>query len=354
MHILQVTSATRLKYGAMNAMLLLGDGLKARGHEVTYAGFTGRGGTEELRLRKESVIEVPVRLKVDPIGAWLLAKKIKELRVDLVHTHLSTSSLVGGLAAKWAKVPSVATVHGLSGIKSFHFVNRMIAVSQAVKDHLVAQGARPDRISVVRNGIEGIQATEGERAEAKKALGFEDELVIGMSGRITRLKGVYEAIQALALVQNKLPKWKFLILGDGEDRPRCEELVKELGLGERVQFCGFVSPVRPTLCALDLLLFPTFKEAMPLALLEAGLCGVPAVAFATGGVPEVITAESGLLVPTGDKEALAQGILQLACDPILRKAMGEAATQVAQTQFTVDRMVEETVTVYQGLLTGSK
>lgn len=356
MRILQVTSATRMKYGAMNAMLLLGDGLKAKGISVTYCGFTGRGGTSELKARDEAVIEVPVRLKIDPVGAFLLSKRIKALGIEVVHTHLSTSSLVGCLAAKWARVPSVATVHGLSGIKSFYFADHLIAVSQAVKDHLVSQGREPNSITVVRNGIQADVATEIERHSAKKQLGLEDYLVFGMSGRITALKGIQEAIQALAACDKDLlpTKWKCLILGDGEDRAACESVVQELGLTDRIQFLGFVNPVRPYLCALDILLFPTFKEAMPLALLEAGMCGATAIAFATGGVPEVLTEGSGILVPTGDTKAMSHAILELAADPVRRLQMSREAQRIAQTQFSVDRMVTETIAVYSRLIQQKK
>ncbi len=350
MHILQVTSATRLKYGAMAAMRLLGDQLEEQGHRVTYCAFKGRGGATELRDQGKTLIEVPVRLKIDPIGAWLLAREIKKLKVDVVHTHLSTSSLVGCLAAKWAKIPSVATVHGLSGKNSFAFADHLIAVSQAVKDHLIGQGVDGSRITVVRNGMPIFLASDQDRADAKSQFNLQDVLVFGTLGRVAPLKGVYEAILALGKVQSQLPPWKLLVLGEGEDLNRCTELARSLGIEDNVTFAGFVSPVRPYVCALDLLIFPTFKEAMPLALIEAGMCRVPTVAFATGGVPEVLTPQTGITVPTGDVDQLSGAILSLATDPARRAEMGLSAQARALEHFSVERMVSETVAVYNQML----
>ncbi len=332
-------------------MLFLGDGLRERGHTVEYLTFKGRGAGPALMTRGETVNEAPVRAKIDPVGIIRMARIIRERRIDVVHTHLSTSSTNGALAARLARRPAVATVHGLSGRLSFVFAHRLIAVSEEVKRHLVAQGDSPGKIRVVHNGIDfpDVSAEEVARVRTELELGGAFP-VIGTVARVTPLKGIKFAIEALALVRERFPTATYLVLGDGDGLLECQELASRLGLASAVRFLGYRTPVEPYLAAMDLLAFPSLKEAMGIALVEAAGQGVPAVATNVGGIPEVVTAETGILVPPSDAPAMASGLVELASDEGRRKAMSAAARSRARGLFGREAMVSGTLDVYMELL----
>jgi glycosyltransferase involved in cell wall biosynthesis len=336
-------------------MMMLGSGLKAQGQSVAYLTFSGRGAGPALRELGEQVFEAPVRAKIDPFGILKMAKIMRSQSFDIVHTHLSTSSTNGALAARLAKIPSVATVHGMSGRLSFVFANQLIAVSEEVKQHLIRQGTAAKKVTVVHNGINFPEVDP----EALKAIRAEWHLegafpVIGTVARVTPLKGIEFAIEAMVRIRERFPTAVYLVLGDGDGLEACKRLAQSLGLGDAVRFLGYRSPVEPYVAAMDLLAFPSLKEAMGIALVEAAGQGVPAVASAVGGIPEVVTPEVGLLVPPRDSHALAEGLLALASDDRLRQRMSEAARSRARSLFSQEAMVSSTLQVYAVLISRNR
>ena len=346
--VLQVASARNLNFGAMKSMLNLSRGLQSLGHRVEFLTFEGRGGGTALRALGETVHEVRVRLKIDPIAIVRMANEIRQSKVDVVHTHLSTSSINGTLAARLAKVPSVATVHGLSGRLSFVFATHLIAVSEQVKEHLVKQGTSSSRISVVYNGIDFNLPDASEVQKMKKQLALSHRFpIIGTSARLTKLKGVRDGITAFSMVKRKYNDAAYLIIGSGEEESASKSFANELGIADSVYFLGYQENVALYLALLDLFLFPSLKEAMGMALAEASLLGVPSVTTDVGGIPEVILREWGTLVPPGHPEILAERLIMLAEDPEARRKIGELARRRSQELFTVEEMTNRTLAVYK-------
>src|SRR5262249_8922306 len=140
---------------------------------------------------------------------------------DVVHCHLSTSATNGCLAAGLARIPSVATVHGLSGKLSFLAADHLIAVSGEVRRHLVSQGLSEAKISVVHNGIPlGQMPGSDARAAARAALGLPHAgPVFGTTARLTPLKGIDQALHAARRVVDDIPSAMFVVFGDGPARP---------------------------------------------------------------------------------------------------------------------------------------
>lgn len=332
-------------------MMMLVGGLKERGHTVEYLTFAGRGAGPALRDLGETVHEASVRLKIDPLGIVRMAQIMRRGGYQVVHTHLSTSSTNGALAARLARIPSVASVHGMSGKLSFVFADRVIAVSEGVKKHLIGQGMRAEKIDVVYNGAEFPCVPLDEVARLRVSLGFEDAFpVIGTVARVTPQKGIEYALEAFKLVLEKFPKAAYLVLGDGDGLEACKAKATELGVADSVKFVGYQSPTEPYLALMDLLAFPSLKEAMGIALVEALGQGVAVVSTDVGGIPEVVSPEVGLLVPARDGKAMGEGLIRLAGDDDLRKTMSAAARERARSVFGKATMVEATEAVYQGLL----
>ena len=148
-----------------------------------------------------------------------------------------------------------------------------------------------------------------------------------------------------------LPDARFVILGEGELRAALEHQVKHLHLEQHVVLAGFRTDVLALLKGLDLFVMSSVTEGLGTSLLDAMAASRPIVATTAGGIPEVVesTAQTGVLVPPRDPPALADGIIALLQDDERRRRMGEAGFARAQEMFSVERMVAETLKVYEGL-----
>ncbi len=332
-------------------MLTLTDELRRQGHRVQFGTFARRGLGEHVRRLGYETKEFRVRAKIDPLAIVGLARFLRRGGFDLLHAHLSTSAVNGSLAARLARVPSVASVHGLSGKLSFSACDHLIAVSGDVRRHLVAQGVGEARVSIVPNGLVLPSPAPGARERARADLGVPpDAPVMGTVARLTPLKGVDHALHAFRRVLDDMPDARYVVLGDGEQAADLKTLADRLGIAGSVVFAGYRSGVVGLLPGLDVFLFPTLREAMGIAIVEAMAVGLPVVASDTGGVPEVVTAETGLLVPPADPVAMAEALLVLLRDPARRAAMGEAARARVESEYTVQRMAARTVGVYRSIL----
>lgn len=352
LRILQVCSAREVIYGAALSLRTLALYQRQAGHSVEFLAFKGKPFAGQMRELGFPVTEVRVRAKIDPVAIVRMARIIRERRIDVVHTHLSTSSVNGTLAARLAKTPSVATVHGMSGKLSFVAATRLIAVSGEVKDHLVAQGIPASRIDVVYNGLE-FDAPAVSSDAMRHQLGLQDlGPILGTVSRVTPLKGIDTAIRTIAHLKKQYPQIRYLVVGDGDAVDPCRTLASDLNVAENVIFYGYQKDVRGYLSAMDLFLFPSRKEAMGIALVEAMEVGLPTVATRVGGIPEVITPDVGILREMDDDIGLAAACQSLLENLPTRLEMGSAAQRRARTVFSVEAMSNATDAVYARLVPG--
>ena len=352
MRIAQVCSATHRIYGAAQSLTILASGLRESGHDCPFITFEGKPYTEEMRTLGFDAYPVRVRAKIDPLAVSRLIRLYRDLKVDVVHTHLSTSSLNGCLAAKLARIPCVATVHGMSGKLSFAFADRMIGVSKGVRAHLIGQGVASSKIEVVYNGIPSPPAIDRQSVRDEFGFGIDD-LVIGTVARLTPMKGIDTLVRAFKILSDSVPSARLLLVGSGDGEAEYRSLVASLGMENRVVFAGYRDPVWPALSAMDLFAFPSLKEAMGMSVVEAMMMGLPAVSTDVGGLPEVVTADAGVLVPAREEKAMASALIALARDESLRRELGEGAKRRAEQVFGAPKMIEETLAVYERLLKGN-
>jgi len=342
--------------GAEVHVLTLCRKLAERGHEVTAVCPRGRALTYELRERGIRLWAPRTTGKLDPLTLLRLAARLRRERVDVLHTHLSTASLLGGLAARLAGVPAVATVHGLNTRTSFLYASRIIAVSNAVRQHLVGQRIPESRIQVVYNGIElsrYLHPPDPRRVRAE--LGVPpDDFLIGAAGRLGPEKGHSYLIEATALLvaRESLPV-RLLIAGEGRNRSTLEETARRCGIADRVILPGFQRDVMPYQAALDVFCLPSLKEGLSLSALEAMALGKPVIASRVGGTPEVVVeGETGLLVEPANPEALAGALATLLRDPDRARRMGEAGRARVERLFDLERTVDQIEQLYRGLAEG--
>jgi glycosyltransferase involved in cell wall biosynthesis len=352
MHIYQFITPSQIGGAEVHVMALCRR-LAERGHDVTLVCPRGRLLTEELPRSCANLWTPRTTGKVDPLTLMRLAARLRRDRADILHTHLSTASLIGSIAARLARVPAVATVHGLNSRTCFMHAHRIIAVSHAVRRHLLAQGLPESRIKVIYNGIDFGRYQRGpDIAKLRAQLGAaRGDMLIGAVGRLGPEKGHAHLIEAVALlIQRESLPVRLLLVGDGRSRQTLEQLARQRGIADRVTFAGFQTDVMPYEAVLDIFCLPSLKEGLSLSALEAMALGKPVVASRVGGTPEVVAeGQTGLLVEPGNPWALAQALAALLRDPVRAQAMGEAGRARVARWFDLDRMVDEIEALYYEL-----
>ncbi len=234
--------------------------------------------------------------------------------------------------------------------------NAFVAVSQEVRERLrVYEGIPSKYVRVIYNGIPDVPPlSPEERAGLRQKFGFsEQDVVAAFVGRLDPIKNLPLFLKALYLARLKAPHLKGLIIGDGPEREKLTSLARALNLGEACLLAGFCPDGARVLQAADLFVLPSFSEGTSLALLEAMAGGLPAVATAVGGNPEIIKdGQTGFLVPSNDVPALAAALLILAEDRELRQKMGARARRLYLQRFTFEKMLSAYRNLYENMLSG--
>jgi glycosyltransferase involved in cell wall biosynthesis len=279
----------------------------------------------------------------------------------IVHGNTPRTNLTGSLAAVGTGCRTVWHERTLPGAewdidRWLGFLpDRIICNSAAVARRFRRQG----NAIVILNGVSLKRFRPGAGgATLRSALGVgDDELLVGIAGNFTPLKGHEIFIRAASRIVTQEKALRFCIVGDetfadNEGRNKALRiLVRNLGLEERMQFLGYRDDMPAIMDALDILAAPSYREACSRAVLEAMAAGTPVVAANVGGNPELVEdGVTGILVSPGDCGALAEAILRLACDPALRHQMGAAARERAESEFSVARQVQQTQAVYEELV----
>ncbi|HXX58172.1 MAG TPA: glycosyltransferase family 4 protein [Thermodesulfovibrionales bacterium] len=194
-----------------------------------------------------------------------------------------------------------------------HHVERVVAVSGAVREALLKSGVSPGKIEIIHNSVplEKFNPEEVGRSEARQELGVrEGEIVVGTVAKLHRGKGVYEILRAFGLLAGKYPRLKLIFVGNGPERHELEEEAGRLSVRDRVIFTGVRKDIERMYAAMDVFALPsTCEEAFGMALIEAMAMGKPVIGTVVGGIPEIIIdGKTGLLVPPGDADALAKSL----------------------------------------------
>ncbi len=355
--------------GGQHQVALLAEGLAARG--IAQLVLCPPESPLGVRLRKSGVdvSDIAFKGEMDREGARSIADVSQRFDADIIHAHTAHAHATGLRALKRVKkmsqgAPPVFLVtrrvdfevgrNFFSRRKYKHADVNYIAISEGVCSVLCAGGVPADRIDIVHSGVPPISADKRRpRSEVRSAFKVgEDEIAIVNVGALTDHKGQRYLIDAFASVVNRLPNAGLWILGDGELRETLESQVAELGLADRIRMPGFVPDARALLTGFDLYVSSSHMEGLGTSIIDAMLAGLPVVAAAAGGVPDIVVPGStGRLVPPRSPEALAAEIFaQLESPEIPRRAMIEEARRFVAVNFSDNAMVEGTLRVYRKLI----
>ena len=311
----------------------------------------------------------PIR---DVVALYRLIQIIRAGKYDVVHTHTSKAGVLGRIAAAICNVPAIVhSSHGtiLHGYFS-PFVTRIFAylekfaasmshriiclTHQEIGQYLKAGIGRKSQYTYIFNGIDisAFEHRRGDRSRLRKEMAFEDEDIVCVSvGRLVPVKGQSDLLHAFGLAHSRSPKLKLIIIGDGELRPQLEQQIRDLGIQDATRLVGWREDVAELLDACDLFVLTSHNEGLGLVLVEAMAKGLPVVATAVGGVPEVVQdGQTGSLVPSGDPKAIASAIIRLSADAETRASMGRRGYARATEFFSIDQTVRNTEDLYTNLL----
>lgn len=361
MRILHVDLGTEWRGGQQQALLLM-QGLAAKGHEQRLAAPASSPLCERTQAAGFEVTAVAPRTR-RLRGAAIIHQLLHRERFDVIHLHEAHAHTAAWLARPPQSVARVvarrvaypARRDPITQAKYRRGADRFIAVSEFVRESLIASGVPSEKVDVVYDGIEipDLPRPE-ERLRARTRFDFEDQaIVLGCVGYLLPEKGQDKLVEAMAQVAPEFPPAHLLLAGEGPLRERILGLVQKLRLAGRVKLTGFLADVAEIYRAMDIFVFPSLAEPLGSSLLTAMAYGLPAIAVNAGAVPEVIEAErTGLLVAAADPALLADAMRRLIGNRPRWSRLGEAARASVQARFTAAIMVARTEGVYRRVLEG--
>jgi glycosyltransferase involved in cell wall biosynthesis len=233
--------------------------------------------------------------------------------------------------------------------------DKLIVVSQDIKDKLLKRISIDEtKVTVIRNGVRtsGVRLKYEECKKAIEGLGCQTgDKIVGAVGRLTEEKNHAMLLMAAQVVITKHPNAKFLIVGDGPLREELENLAAELLISDNTIFTGWRDDVNTLYQVMDLVVFPSLTEGLPISLLEAMSHGKVVLATRVGGIPEVIHhGKNGVLIDENDPEYLAEGITYILKNASKVQEMGRRASELIEKELSIGRMAEETRMVYREVL----
>ena len=363
MKVLHVHKLTGVS-GSEGHLLALLPALRERGVEARFLGLDVSGTDAPRFYERLDALGVPYRRvrcgpDVSPRMARDVARAVRAERPDLLHTHLVHGDVYGAIAAKLTRTPYVSTRHNDDRylLGPFRFVDRafargarrLIAISDAVRTFLEAAGHDPARLTTIHYGLDEVPRLPSRPTPAEAGIPPDDPLAVAV-GRLIEQKDHATLLRAFARVRQAHPTARLAILGSGPLEEETRRLVRELGLHDAVTLPGRTD-IADWLERADVFVHTSRWEGFGIVLLEAMLAGLPVVATRVSAVPEVVEdGGTGALVDPGDAAGVARELGRLLADPELARRLGEAGRARAREQFSVARMTERTIGVYEDAL----
>ena len=336
------------------------------------------GEMNELLKRKKVIpILIPeltreLSLKEDLTAFWKMYKLICQERPDIVHTHMAKAGTLGRLAAKLAGVSIIVhTFHGhvfhsyFGTLKSKIFVlmekllallsTKILVVSQKQREEILGYKIAPSRkVVCIPLGLELEPFLEAERkrGQLRRELNLsQDRKLVGIIARLVPVKGHNFLFEAARRINSVFPQIRFLVVGDGPLRKELEDLAAQLGIRKNVIFCGFRKDLPKIYADLDVVVLTSLNEGLPVAIIEGMAAAKPVVAFDVGGVRDLIQDNvTGILLPFGDVQKLADSITHLLKNPGESERLGQNARRRAYPHLDFRRLVGDMEDFYCQLM----
>ena len=340
----------------------LGKGLAKRGHQIhfiSYAmpmrldGFMNNIFYHEVEMATYPLFEFPL---YTPALASKMVEVAKFEKLDLIHAHYAiphaTSAYIAKQILNDEHLRVITTLHGtditLIGLEpSFLSVMKfsieksdgVTAVSRFLKEKTITNYGINKEIEVIPNFVDTQLFTRMADTKLRKTIAPNGEKILIHISNFRLVKRVTDVIRIFNLVVKKIPS-KLVLVGDGPDRSSCENLCRELELGDSVKFLGKQAELVELLSAADIFLMPSQSESFGLSALEAMACEVPVISSSVGGLPElVVHGETGYIAEIGDVERMAKYAIELLQNNTRREMFAKAGRKRAVENFDIDEIV---------------
>ena len=345
--------------GAQQVLYLLGELSKTEACSVLICPEHSAVG-EAARAAGIEVEAISYRGDLD----WRATKRIGEIlirhQVDLVHVHSRRGADIwGGLAACKLGLPCVLSrrvdnhERAWAVAAKYRFYDHVIAISEGIRDVLVADGLAPHKVSCVRSAVDWDRfQNPSDKAGLTARFDLpEDATVIGIAAQLIPRKGHDVLLEAMSDLVERWPNLHLLVMGKGPSKSAIREQIRTLDLDRHVQLVGFVEDLERVLPSLDFLVHPARTEGLGVVLLQAASAGIAVIACDAGGMPEaVIDQETGMLVPPDDVGALMAAMESLLSDPERAQAYGAKGRERMLAAFSIAAMAQGNANVYRELM----
>ena len=348
--------------GGQAQTLLLMRELRSRGHTQLLLAPPGP------LLEKAAAGSLPAMRwsshgELDLVALLAARAALLRLRPDVAHAHSAHAHAIGVPAARWAGVPAVIVsrrvdfrvrTNPFSRLKYALPVDRYLCISEGVRAAMLASGVAAERMRVVPSGVDMDEVCLAGAVPVPSLRGLagisDDAEVLGTVASLAPHKNHLLQLECARAVFAARPNAHFIWLGDGECRPALERRRAELGLESRVHLLGFQAQARALMRQFDVFVLSSYLEGLCTSLLDAQVLGVPIVATAVGGVPEVVRdGDTGRLVHGLDAGALAVALIEALARPELGQAWADRARRSVEA-FGIARTAERTLAAYDEVL----
>ncbi len=367
MKVLQLLPALEVG-GVERGVIDLAREMKRRGEESV---IISSGGELVQELQKLGIPHYTLPVHRKSFSSLALIPKIVRIiereHIDLVHARSRVPAWLGWVAARQTGRPFITTCHGYY---SAHFLSRVmgwgkrvIVISKIIGRHMIDHfGVSPDRVRLIYRGVDLTQfrwnepSDQDQEAPRSKSRPFR----ILNIGRLSPIKGQIEFLKAIHQIRSRLPLEVWLAGSEGKGKSKYTDLltqtIRQLNLESTVKLLGTRRDIPELLAQSDLLALSTLvPEAFGRVVIEAGAVGIPVLATRVGGVLEIIrSGDNGLLVPPGDIEAMARGILEILQDRPRAKNFAARLHEKVMNEFSLERMADQTLEVYREVLSEKK
>lgn len=323
--------------------------LFGRGHNVIVGCW--KGGSIEIGAGKLVLPSrrITIRNSGDLTAIFRIIRVSLKERIDVVIANAGREYWPAAVAAKVAGAKVIFIRHQTDRLKKTtcmlinNYVDRIVAVSSAVRNVLIKSGVSGNKIDVIHNSIdpERFNFNKIDRNKTRNELGiYKGDIVVGTAGSLSRGKGIYELLSAVSLLAEKYPALKLLFVGKGPEMKDIKREAENLFMKGRVIFTGMRRDIARMYAAMDIFVLPsTCEEAFGMVLIEAMSMGKPVIGTAVGGIPDIIRNNvNGTLIPPGDAGAIAEAIARYLDDEELCKRIASEGRNSALRNFSDDAM----------------
>ena len=285
---------------------------------------------------------INVRSTWDPLAAFQITREVRAFGPDLVHAHLARGACIGGRIAHKLGIPCTVKIHNYVNLKYYRYVDHFITTTVDQQAYLIQHAIPPSRIAVIPNFS---SMPPADRVRDR----IPSDPVFVAVGRMVAKKGFDRLLDAFARYLASGHRGRLLLGGQGPELRALMERSKQLGIGDRVEFSGWIDDVKAFLARGDVFILPSLDEPFGIVVLEAMATGLPIITTRTQGPREILDDSTACFVPIGDSEALGNALQAAVTNPEATLAKASAALQRFRSQYARDVVIPRIVTLYQSL-----